>query len=44
MRAKEFLNEIALNISAITQGGSIESDTAINPGERAGEANPSWCN
>ena len=48
MRAKEFLNEIALNIpdqmvtvqvplSSITQGGSIESDTVINPGKRAGE-------
>lgn len=48
MRAKEFLNEIALNIpdqmvtvqvplSAITQGGNIDSDTVINPGKRAGE-------
>ena len=49
MRAKEFLNEIALNIpdqmvtvqiplSAITGGtASVSSDEVINPGKRAGE-------
>ena len=49
MRAKEFLNEIALNIpdqmvtvqiplSAITGGtASVSSDEVLNPGKRAGE-------